>query len=82
VYDKVCTILTALHRASYSENASFARFLIGKGANVNATSNEGRTALHSACHWNAFTCVRALVENGADVNMQTSGGPINYILRD
>jgi uncharacterized protein len=42
--------------------------LIGRGANVNARDNRGRSALLAATHGNHVAVARALIAAGADVN--------------
>jgi ankyrin repeat protein len=42
--------------------------LIGRGANVHARDNRGRTALLAATHGNHVAVARALIAAGADVN--------------
>jgi uncharacterized protein len=51
-----------------------ARMLLGRGAQVNATTNTGDTPLHFACRW-AFTgLVSLMLDRGADVNARNIAG--------
>jgi ankyrin repeat protein len=67
---------TALHWACsrYKENAEVVRFLIEKGAKVNAVARLGVTPLSLACnHTIDAEVVRLLLENGADPNKIVEG---------
>ena len=42
--------------------------IIGKGADINATDDFGRTALHNAAELGYSGCVKLLLDEGADIN--------------
>lgn len=58
----------------YSEHADITRELIEAGADVNATSNDGRTALMLAASSGFIDIVNILLDNKANVNMATEDG--------
>ena len=55
-------------------NADVVRFLIERGADVNAYDRNGTTALMEAAEHGHADIVRTLIENGADMNAQNDGG--------
>lgn len=59
---------TCLIYASYKNRLEIVRFLLEKGADVNACNNEGFTALMYASRNNNFEVVCLLLEKGANVN--------------
>ncbi|WP_264953802.1 ankyrin repeat domain-containing protein [Wolbachia endosymbiont (group A) of Endotricha flammealis] len=61
---------TVLH---YAVDAKTVRFLVEKGANVNAADVGGYTALHLAVTEKRLETVRALVKSGANVNAEEYG---------
>jgi len=65
---------TALLVAGAFGRAEAAKFLIEKGANVNATSNDGATALHGAAFFCHPEIVRMLLEKGAVVSAKNIRG--------
>ena len=50
------------------------KWLVEKGADVNATNKDGRTVLHSAADSGQLDVVKWLVEKGADVNATDKDG--------
>ncbi|KFY10316.1 hypothetical protein V491_07710 [Pseudogymnoascus sp. VKM F-3775] len=65
---------TALHGASLTGCAKIIRFLIQKGADVNARDWEKKTPLHFAAAEGHIAAIRLLFENGADINAQDESG--------
>jgi hypothetical protein len=61
-----------------------AKFLIEKGANVNATSNDGATALHGAAFFCHTEIVKLLLDKGAEVNAKNIRGetPLDAVAGD
>jgi hypothetical protein len=59
---------TPLHEACYGSRVEVMKFLIGKGADVDAKCTIGATPLHSACYHGPVEAVRFLIEKGADIN--------------
>lgn len=60
---------TALHWAAMSGELDAAKFLISKGADVNARGSiSGYTPLHWAAAFGKLDLVKLLIEKGADVN--------------
>ena len=64
--------VTALSWAALLDNTEIAKFLIEKGADVNAKSRDGSTPLHSAAFLGHTEIAELLIQKGADVN------PKNY----
>ena len=64
--------VTALSWAALLDDTEIAKFLIEKGANVNAKSRDGSTPLHSAAFLGRTEIAVLLIQKGADVN------PKNY----
>lgn len=70
--------MTGLQYASLNGHCDIVKWLIGLGADVNATDTYGRTALHWA-GFNAQTEVAALLwEAGADAMAKSPGGLTPY----
>ena len=70
--------------AAYGGSLEVVRFLIEKGADINARDDRGETALHSAARGGSLKAVRFLVEKGADINarnMYTNKTPLSRIIR-
>jgi ankyrin repeat protein len=68
---------TALIHASTNKNKGFSevvRFLIEKGADVNAFDKNGYTPLISAAMYGLLDSVQTLIEKGADVNARNNDG--------
>lgn len=79
---------TALHLAcsisflsSSSKQVKMVKFLIRKGAEVNAKDDKGRTPLHLACSSNCEQVIGLLIREGADIRMEDENGktPVNLI---
>lgn len=70
---------TPLHVAAFFSQAEIAKFLISKGANVNAKNEKGNTPLHIAASI-SLDVSKILIENGADVNAQNIYGitPLHF----
>ena len=64
--------VTALSWAALLDAMEIAKFLIEKGADVNAKSRDGSTPLHSAAFLGRAEIAELLIQKGADVN------PKNY----
>ena len=64
--------VTALSWAALLDNAEIAKFLIEKGADVNAKSRDGSTPLHSAAFLGRAEIAELLIQKGANIN------PKNY----
>ena len=65
---------TPLLVAATFGRAEAAKFLIEKGANVNASSNDGATALHGAAFFCHAEIVKLLLDRGAIVNAKNIRG--------
>ncbi len=65
---------TALMLASWSGHLRAVKFLIEKGANLEAKNNEGETALMWASSWGRLAVVRLLIERGANINAKNCNG--------
>jgi len=65
---------TPLLVAATFGRAEAAKFLIEKGANVNASSNDGATALHGAAFFCHAEIVKLLLDKGAKVNAKNIRG--------
>jgi hypothetical protein len=57
---------TALHNAACEQHWEMLQLLLQKGAEVNAVTNEGRTALMEAALWGRVDNVNVLLDHGAD----------------
>ena len=60
--------VTALSWAALLDVTEIAKFLIEKGADVNAKSRDGSTPLHSAAFLGRAEIAELLIQSGADVN--------------
>jgi len=65
---------TPLHTAAYTGKLGIANLLIGRGADVNATTATGSAPLHGATLYDHEAVVRLLVEKGANVNTANQAG--------
>ena len=66
--------ITALSWAALLDEAKIAKFLIEKGADVNAKSRDGGTPLHSAAFLGHTEIAELLIQKGADVNPENYKG--------
>ncbi|CAG8946888.1 unnamed protein product [Penicillium salamii] len=65
---------TPLHLATYGGNKDVLRFLLEKGARVNAKDKEGLTALNSIKSDKKTEIARLLLEHGADMDLEDNNG--------
>ncbi|XP_067004714.2 ankyrin repeat domain-containing protein 49 [Anabrus simplex] len=65
---------TPLHRACYNNHVDVVDYLLSKGANIAAETEDKWQPLHSASRWNNYRCVSSLLQLGADVNAASKGG--------
>jgi len=63
-----------IHAASASGQLEIARFLIERGADVNARQQEGFTPLHEAAGSGKIEFARLFLDHGADLNARTDDG--------
>jgi ankyrin repeat protein len=63
---------TALHMASYWGHAEMVKFLLSKGADIDALTSAGRTALYLAAYRDHYTVCDVLMENGAAMDVRSS----------
>ena len=54
-------------RVTEGESVAAVRFLLERGAEINAANGDGRTALHGAAHVRSDALVELLVDHGAEV---------------
>ena len=71
---------TLLINAASYERLAVLKFLIEKGANINAVDNYGYTALHMASDHNDVKIASALLESGAEVNIRDMNGNTPLII--
>ncbi|XP_076377871.1 uncharacterized protein LOC117226539 [Megalopta genalis] len=69
-----CSGKSILQRAAQLGNLEMVKFLVNKGAYVNAKTNNEISALHFATEFGDWKIVKFLVENGANVNARTNNG--------
>ena len=60
--------------ATLTGEVETAKFLIGKGANVNVQHKDGGTPLHGAAFLGQVEIVKLLLENKAEVNVRNNKG--------
>ncbi len=65
---------TPLFYAADSNDVKLAKFLLGRGANVNARDYFGITPLHQATIRGSYDVAKLLIEKGADVNARDKYG--------
>lgn len=61
-------------RVAERDSLEAVRFILERGADVNAANDDGRTALHGAAHIRADAIVQFLVDSGAHVNVADRRG--------
>ena len=64
---------TPIFAAAWGGNNDAVRFLLDRGADVNARPRSGRTALMVAAHSGHVETVKLLLARGADVNAECNG---------
>lgn len=72
--DRSTHAVTPLWCAAVSGKLSIIKFLLAKGADINAVSDTGSTPVRSACFMTHLEIVQYLVENGADINRPNFNG--------
>jgi ankyrin repeat protein/L-ascorbate metabolism protein UlaG (beta-lactamase superfamily) len=72
---------TPLHFAAEGGSVEVIRFLLDRGADVNAPNVANETPLHYATGWCHLEAVRLLLERKADVSIATNEGdtPLHYL---
>ncbi len=65
---------TPLHIATASRSCGFVKYLIDRGAQINAKDVSSSTPLHEAVINGSAICAQMLISAGADVNAQNSSG--------
>jgi len=65
---------TLLHTACVNGHKILVQILLERGADINATNNDGDTPLYLACANGRRNVVRALVKKGAEVNIANNRG--------
>ena len=58
---------TPLHIACENDNKEIVKFLISKGANINAVDYKLNTPLHIACSNNRYEIIKLLILSGAEI---------------
>ena len=71
---KIAMVIPALLKASYKGRLEIVKYLVVKGANVNAKDHYDSTALMMASRRNNLEIVKYLVRNGANVNAKNNYG--------
>jgi len=72
---------TALHWATYHDDAEMVQLLVQAGANVNVVNRYGMPPLATACRNGNAAIVKRLLEAGADANATMKGGESVLMLR-
>ena len=72
---------TPLHFAVEGGQADIVRYLLDKGADINARNVAGETPLHYAAGWGFLDVIALLIEKGADVKARSNEGdtPLHYV---
>ena len=63
---------TPLHIAAYEDALKVAEYLVGRGADINAKSNDGSTPFHLAARNDALKVAEYLLGRGADINAKNN----------
>ena len=73
--------ITPLHYAAFRGHKGTTELLISKGANVNATNEEGGTPSHLAAEEGHKQIVELLIAKGANVNVEDKAGrtPLDWV---
>ncbi len=80
-FEEGTTALMCIASSLFASNrAEVIKFLVNRGADVNARNDNGETALIVAC--NNADSVKALIEAGADVNLEDNEGNTPIMLAD
>ncbi|MGB3757980.1 MAG: ankyrin repeat domain-containing protein [Rivularia sp. (in: cyanobacteria)] len=80
-FEEGTTALMCIASSLFASNrAEVIKFLVNRGADVNARNDNGETALIVAC--NNADSVKALIEAGADVNLPDNEGNTAMMLSD
>lgn len=66
--------MTPLHWAASGGKTKMIEFLILKGADLNATDDDGFTPLHIAAQWNRKDAAQCLIQHGANINAKNNFG--------
>ncbi|CAD7932692.1 unnamed protein product [Amoebophrya sp. A120] len=64
----------ALHITAQNGHEELTKFLVGKGANINAQNKKGQTALHMSVEYDFYYQNLFLLENGADKTLKNGDG--------
>jgi hypothetical protein len=65
---------TQLHHAAHDNSLDIATLLIDRGADIEATNNDGRTPLLQAAHDNSLEVATLLINRGADIEATNNDG--------
>ena len=65
---------TPLHVAAQYSNLRIAKFLLQKGASIDATNKQGNTPFYYAMAYHKYDAARFLLEMGADINATDEDG--------
>eukprot|EP01122_Echinamoeba_exundans_P011595 TRINITY_DN4664_c0_g2_i2.p1 TRINITY_DN4664_c0_g2~~TRINITY_DN4664_c0_g2_i2.p1 ORF type:complete len:1094 (+),score=221.20 TRINITY_DN4664_c0_g2_i2:150-3284(+) len=63
---------TALHQAAVNNSVDAIKFLVSRGANIEARDSKGKTVLMTACEWGQADAAMTLLALGADPRAQDS----------